>query len=185
MSLQESPPTSVFSPRWGGAPEGLTFPTAPPRGSAKSHKRSAAQIRCQPPTQQHQPHLLLFRIPTISTWQQGVYAHLAATCTAQLCFSWRLLTSSITLMMRKVDEESRFVLAGHCSSLARSSVEAGKPEVDPSATALSSRVELLDVNGTSTSHLGVCTSKHHTQTNANQLSKRANRQYGEFCVWSS
>lgn len=54
-------------------------------------------------------------------------------------------------MMRKVDEESRFVLVGHRSSLAIS-VEAGKPKVDQSVTALSSRVDLLDVNSKSTSH---------------------------------
>lgn len=40
LCLQELPPIGACHLRWGGTPEGLTFPTAPLLGLAKSHRRS-------------------------------------------------------------------------------------------------------------------------------------------------
>lgn len=55
--LQVSPPTSACCLLWDGALEGLTFPTAPLPGSAKSHRRFVAHSQTYTNTQAVQkPH---------------------------------------------------------------------------------------------------------------------------------
>lgn len=69
LSLQESLPISACHLRWVGTPVGLTFPTAPLPGSAKSHRRSVphtntftlmtkvkTRARKYPGAAQHAPH---------------------------------------------------------------------------------------------------------------------------------